>query len=215
MTADEQTEGTEVNEGREGTPGEPAAQESATRVLTAAAYAELTQRATQAQEFWDRLLRLQAEFDNARKRMRKEQMEFERRANERVLGELLGIVDDFERALAATEGAGVVHPPLAAAATEGTEGADPSHLKTGMKMIYRRLAALLKAHGVEPIATTGHPFDPTRHEAVAHVATTEHPAEKTGGGATVIEELRKGYTLHGRVMRPATVKVAVKKAADG
>ena len=149
-------------------------------------YAALRQKAAQAQEYWDRLLRLQAEFDNTRKRMRKEQLEFERRANERLVGELLGIVDDFERALMAP-----------------VQEADHSHFRAGIEMIAQRLQELLKAYGVEVIAAVGQPFDPARHEAVAHVATADSPE------AMVIEELRKGYTFHGRVLRPATVKVAV------
>ncbi len=156
--------------------------------LSAEEYAALKEEAARPQELWDRLLRLQAEFDNTRKRILKEQREFERRANERLLVELLGVMDDFERALAAV-----------------APDSDPGHLRAGLEMVSRRMRDLLKAHGVEAIAGVGAPFDPARHDAVAHVETTEHPE------ATVVEELRKGYTFHGHVIRPATVKVAVRK----
>lgn len=140
----------------------------------------------EVEEYRERLLRLQAEFDNTRKRFLKEQFEFERRANERLLTDFLGLADDFERALSAP-------------ATE----IDPVHFKAGLEMISRRMGDLLRAYGVEVIPTVGQPFDPTRHEAVAHVETDEQPE------ATIVEELRKGYTLHGRVIRPATVRVAI------
>lgn len=162
---------------------------AAVPALTPEEYAALKEQAQRAQDYWDRLLRLQAEFENTRKRMRQEQLEHERRAAERLLAELLGIVDDFERALAAA-------------------GEDPGHFRTGVEMIYRHLVDLLKAHGVEPIRAVGEPFDPAQHEAVAHCETADHPE------ATVVEELRKGYLMHGRVLRPASVKVAVKPTSQ-
>lgn len=135
-----------------------------------------------ADDYKDRWLRLQAEFDNARKRFVRERQELEERAGERVLADVLSIVDDFERALAAAAG-----------------DSDPEHLRAGLAMIHRRMLDWLKAHGVEPIAAVGRPFDPARHEAVAHA-----PSEQTTT-PQVAEELRKGYLYRGRVMRPATV----------
>jgi len=82
-------------------------------------------------------------------------------------------------------------------------------VRAGLEMIYQRMLGLLKAHGVEVIEAVGQLFDPARHEAVAHVTTAEQPA------TTIVQELRKGYTLHGRVIRPAAVKVAVGPLADG
>jgi len=159
-------------------------------VLTAEEYARLTEQARQAKSYGDELLRLQAEFENARKRMRKEQTEFERRAGERLLLQFVGIADDFERAL------------MAASDKKGV-----GHVQAGLSAMHRRIEELLKAEGVEAIPAVGAPFDPALHEAVAHVETTEHPE------ATVVEELRKGYTLHGRLLRPATVKVAASPSA--
>ena len=137
-----------------------------------------------ADDYKDRWLRLQAEFDNARKRFAREQREFEERAGERVLTDVLEIVDDFERALVAAAG-----------------DSDPEHLRAGLAMIHRRMLEWLKTHGVEPIEAVGRPFDPARHEAVAHA-----PAEQPGV-PQVAEELRRGYLYRGRVIRPATVKV--------
>lgn len=160
--------------------------------MTEEELAALKAEAEQAQEYRDRWLRLQAEFENTRKRLQKEQAEFYARASQRVLTELLTVVDDFDRALAAA-----------------SNDSNPEHLREGIAMIHRRLTGFLKAHGVEPIASTGQPFDPDRHEAVEHVATADHPQN------TVVEELRKGYTLHGWVIRPASVKVAVSKSVPG
>lgn len=166
-------------------------------VVTVEEYEQLKQ---QAQDYHDRWLRLQAEFDNTRKRMGREQREFEERAGERVLAAVLEIVDDFERALAAT-----------------ADDTDPAHVRAGLTMIHRRMLDFLKAQGVEPIDAVGQPFDPARHEAVAG------PGERAASGIelasrgppappalVVAEELRKGYLYRGRVLRPATVKVTGK-----
>lgn len=144
-----------------------------------------------ADDYQDRWLRLQAEFDNARKRFAREQRELEERAGERVLTGLLEIVDDFERALAAAAG-----------------DSDPEHLRAGLAMIHRRMLEFLKTHGVEPIDAVGHPFDPTRHEAVTQRAPGQEPEGKVAPASLhVVEELRKGYVYRGRVLRPATVVV--------
>ena len=138
----------------------------------------------------DQLLRLQADFENARRRWRKDQAEIQERANADLLRELLEIHDDFQRALAA----GRAVPPEALEA--GTE------LLVGVEMISRRLQDFLKSYGIEPMEAVGKPFDPLLHEAVAHEETDSAPE------ATVLEELRKGYSMNGRVLRPAVVKVA-------
>ena len=132
----------------------------------------------------DQLLRIQADFENARKRWRKEQAEIQERANADLLRELLDIYDDFQRAVAAHQG----------------EQAD-TFLK-GVEMIARRLEAFLKGYGITPIDAAGKPFDPSLHEAVAHEVNESVPE------ATVLEELRKGYQMNGKVLRTAVVKVA-------
>ena len=134
----------------------------------------------------DQLLRLQADFENARKRWRKEQAQVQERANADLLRELLEIHDDFQRALSA-------------------KTSDPNQLIAGVEMISRRLNDFLKSYGIQPIEAEGKPFDPALHEAVAHEES------KTVPEGTVLSELRKGYTMNGRVLRTAVVKISSKE----
>jgi len=138
------------------------------------------------------MLRLQADFENAKKRWLKEQAEFQEVANGELLKSLLEITDDFERALAAWT-------PM-----EGEGNQEVKTFRAGVEMIAKRMEGFLKSYGVAPIEAVGQPFDPTQHEAVAHEPTDSVPE------STVISELRKGYLLNGRVLRHAVVKVAVK-----
>ena len=131
----------------------------------------------------DQLLRLHADFENARKRWRKEQAQVQERANADLLRELLEIHDDFQRALSA-------------------KTSDPNQLIAGVEMISRRLHDFLKSYGIQPLEAEGKLFDPALHEAVAHEVTESVPE------GTVLSELRKGYTMNGRVLRTAVVKVA-------
>ena len=140
----------------------------------------------------EQVLRLQADFENVKKRMLKEQAEFQELANRDLLRELLEICDDFERALS--------HAPSA--------NEDPV-FRGGVEMIGKRLESFLKSYGVVPMETTGQLFDPTQHEAVAHEATDAVPE------STVLAELRKGYMMNERVLRHAVVKVAVKSESKG
>ncbi len=133
------------------------------------------------------LLRLQADFENAKKRWLKEQAEFQELANGDLLRELLEIYDDFERAL-----------NVAPSTNE-----DPV-FRGGVELIAKRFLEFLKSYGVVPMETKGQLFDLDKHEAVAHEATDQVPE------STVLEELRKGYLMNGRVLRHAVVKVAVK-----
>ncbi len=131
----------------------------------------------------DSYLRLAADFDNYRKRVAREQADLARRANERLLGELLPVIDDLERALEA-----------AAAHEEAT-------LEEGVRLVHRSLSGLLERHGLSEIEAEG-PFDPHIHEALLTQATE---------GATegsVVQVLQKGYRLGDRVLRPARVIVA-------
>lgn len=139
----------------------------------------------------DQLLRLQADFENARKRWLKQQAEVQEMANAELLRELLEIYDDFQRAVAA-----------------GEEAKDGAVFAAGVKMIAKRMEELLKSYGVGPMEAVGKPFDASRHEAVAHEATESVPE------STVLAELRKGYVMNGRVLRPAVVKVAVAPPAQ-
>jgi molecular chaperone GrpE len=135
-------------------------------------------------ENYDRLLRKTAEFDNYRKRVERERREQADRAVTGILEDLLAVVDDFERALA-------VEPGEGAAA-----------YRKGVELIYSKLQELLRRQGVKPIEALGADFDPNLHQAVMH-----EPADGYRDGE-VIDELRKGYMLNDRLLRPSMVKVA-------
>jgi molecular chaperone GrpE len=135
-------------------------------------------------DYYDRLLRLTAEFDNYRKRVERERRETVERAAVSMIEELLPIVDDFERALGAEA------------------GPDAESYRKGVEIIYKQLADLLTRRGVTAIETQGADFDPYLHQAVAY-----EPAPGAREGE-VIEELRRGYKLGDRLLRPAMVKVA-------
>jgi len=135
-------------------------------------------------DLYDRLLRKTAEFDNFKKRTERERREFAEWAAAELIGDVLAVVDDFERAL------GVAAPPEAARYREGIE------------LIHRQLGELLRKRGVQPIDTAGVDFDPTVHQAVAY---DESPGARDG---QVVAELRRGYRLGERLLRPALVRVA-------
>ncbi len=134
-------------------------------------------------EIYNRLLRLQAEFDNFKKRSQKEKEAARKYKSEDLITELLPAIDNFDRALQ----------------VEVTEA--NASLFDGITMVYRQLQDALKSQGVELIETEGKTFDPTVHHAVMQV-------EDDGiAPNTVVEELQKGYMLKDRVVRPAMVKV--------
>ena len=132
----------------------------------------------------DRLARLQAEFDNARKRAVREQQEFREYAAADVIKNFLPILDSFERALKA--------------------GGDSnsSDFRNGIELIYRQFQDALQKIGVQPIVSVGQAFDPRVHEAVEMVDTTEVPDHH------VLDELQRGYKYKERLLRPAMVRVA-------
>jgi len=130
----------------------------------------------------DRLARLQAEFDNARKRNLKEQQDFRDYALADAIKSLLPIVDSFDRALAS-----------------GQTGAD---FANGVQLINRQFHDALTKLGVQPIEAAGQPFDPNLHQAVQMVETDEVEDHH------VIDELQRGYKLKDRLLRPAMVRVA-------
>jgi molecular chaperone GrpE len=130
----------------------------------------------------DRLLRTAAEFDNYRKRVERERRDLADYTAADVVSEMLPIVDNLERALAA--------------ASE----ADP--LRKGVELIHKQMLDLLRKRGVKAIEALGADFDPNFHQAVIHEPTSEHREGE------VIEELQRGYLLGDRLLRPAMVKVA-------
>ncbi len=131
----------------------------------------------------DSYLRLAADFDNYRKRVAREHAELTTRANERLVNELLPVLDDLERAL------------------EAAGAHEEAKLEEGVQLVHRSLAALLERHGLKEIETEG-AFDPHVHEALL-----AQPGEGAEEGS-VLQVLQKGYRLGDRVLRPARVIVA-------
>lgn len=164
------------------------------RVITVqeSEYLQLKDAAEKSKEYWDRLLRLQADFENTRKRFERERQDFMKFANEGVILELLNILDDLERAV---ELAQEKHQDL------------PAFLK-GIEMVLAHLYEMLKEHGVKPIEAVGKQFDPNFHEALMQVE------DKDAEENTVLEELQKGYCLNDRIIRTAKVKVSKKNSEE-
>jgi molecular chaperone GrpE len=150
----------------------------------AGAESEIEALRREREELQDRLLRKTAEFDNYRKRVDKERRELSDWAAADVLTDVLGVLDDFERALS------VEAPPEAAP------------YRAGVELIHRQLGELLRKRGVMPIDTLGVDFDPHQHQAVAY---EESPGAREG---EIVGEMRKGYRLGDRLLRPALVRVA-------
>lgn len=148
--------------------------------------AEMAQLQMDAEEAHNRYLRTMADFDNFRKRQRDETSRLCDIAREDVIGNLLPIIDNFERSVQAAE------------AQHSYEA-----LVEGVTLTLRQLHNMLEKAGVQPIEAMGQEFNPEFHEALMRVPTDEYPEN------TIIDELEKGYTLNGKVLRPARVRVAV------
>lgn len=159
--------------------------------LTQDEFLKLKEQAESAGEARDKLLRLQADFENTRKRLERDKQDFAKFANEGIIVELLNILDDLERAVNLAE----------------SKDQDLSVFLKGVEMILAHLYEMLKEHGVEPIEAEGKIFDPHYHEALMQVENKDIPEH------TVVEELQKGYLLNDRVIRTAKVKVAKKSLA--
>lgn len=137
---------------------------------------------------YDQLLRKQADFENYKKRVDRERSEFVQFASAELIKELLNALDSFDLA-------------LRNAATDRAEG---ENTLRGFELIYKQLQDTLSRFGLKPIEAKGKKFDPNYHQAVS--TQTSNDLEEN----TVIEEMRKGYTLNGRLLRPAMVSVSVK-----
>jgi molecular chaperone GrpE len=135
-------------------------------------------------DYYDRLLRKTAEFDNYRRRVDRERREQADQAVVDLLQDLLLIVDDFDRALTVEA------------------GADASAYRKGIELIHAKLQDLLRKRGIRPIEAIGKDFDPNVHQAVAHESSPDHREGE------VIGEMRRGYMIGDRLLRPAMVKVA-------
>ena len=160
---------------------EPAEGEPAQTSTETDALAELQR---ERDELYDRLLRKTAEFDNYRKRIDRERREQADQTVTRFLEELLTVVDDFDRAL-----------------TVESER-DTAAYRKGVELIHAKLHDMLRRQGVKPIDALGTDFDPNLHQAVIHEPSPDHREGE------VIGELRRGYLIGDKLLRPAMVKVA-------
>lgn len=146
--------------------------------------------ATEKQDLTNTLVRLQADFDNYRKRVERERNQERYRGAETLVERLLPVLDAFDRAIAAHKG-----------------DADDEFRK-GFELIRKQLADVLAKQGLERIETEGKNFDPHVHHAIERVETHEQP------DGTVLGELQAGYSYHGKVLRPAMVKVAANRTDE-
>ncbi len=152
---------------------------------TAKANAELAKLTADLEELRQTLLRRQADFDNYRKRIEKERFEDAKRATARLVEGLIPVIDGFEHALAAHR------------------EAEYESYRKGFELIYKQLLDHLAKLGVERLDPIGKPFDPHLHQAVDRAETKDHD------DGTILQVFQPGYVFHGRVLRPAMVRVAV------
>jgi molecular chaperone GrpE len=155
---------------------------------------ELQARAAKADENWERLLRVTADFENFKKRAAREKAEAAQFASAALLQKLLPVLDNFE---------------MAQAAAQTVQGDKLASLQAGIAMIQQQLKSAFAETGLEEIdVANGKPFDPMWHEAVSQVETTDTPEGQ------VVQQLRKGYRLRDRLLRPASVVVAKRPAKE-
>ena len=140
-------------------------------------------------QYKEKYIRLYAEFENARKRMEREKLEFTKYANEGLILEFLGILDDLERTVEAAK----------------AKHEDYEAFLKGVELVMAHIFEMLKKNGVKPIEAKGKKFDPHCHEVLLQEETDQFEDE------AVIEELQKGYCLGDRIVRTAKVKIAKKK----
>lgn len=152
---------------------------------------DLRQKAAKADENWDRLVRTAADFDNYRKRAMREKQEAIRFANEAILEKLMPVLDNFD---------------MAVTAAQNSEPGTAESFQAGVNMILQQLKRVLTDAGLQEIDARGKPFDPNLHEAIA-----QQPSDTIPEGY-VLQQVRKGYRLHERLLRPASVVVASKPA---
>ena len=168
----------------EETPAAPAPE-----TLSSEAIEQLKSRAAKADEHWERLLRTTADFDNFKKRAAREKQDAIKYAAESLIGKVIPVLDNFEMALAAAQNS----------SADGLKS-----LQDGVAMIHSQLRSVLTDSGLEEVDASGKPFDPNLHEAVSQQESADVPE------GHVLQQLRKGYKLRERLLRPATVIVAKK-----
>ena len=155
------------------------------REITEDQLKELETKAAERDEYYNKWLGVHADYENTRKRMDKEKTNHIKFANEDIISKLFLVTDNFDMALDAMETA-----------------EDKEAVMNGIKMVQKEFHRILEDNGVEKIKTEGEQFDPNVHEAVFAEETTEYP------DGMIVEEVRPGYMLNGRLLRPAQVKVA-------
>ncbi|MCP3772594.1 nucleotide exchange factor GrpE [Paenibacillus sp. MZ04-78.2] len=150
-----------------------------------AVHLEVEELKKQAEENHQRFLRAQADFDNFRRRTQKEKEEFAKYASFKLIEQLLPVVDNFDRALAASK-----------------DSSDYEALTKGIDMIFRQLEQVLTSEGLQKMEAVGQPFNPEYHQAIMQVESDEYEE------GIVVEEVQAGYLLKDKVIRPAMVKVS-------
>lgn len=151
--------------------------------------AKLEASEKEAREHYDRLLRVSAEFENYKKRSSREMQDLAKFATEKLLKELLSVVDNLERAVASAE----------------HDADQPDPVLQGVHLTLNEMLKLLERYHVKPIDSLGEPFDPTFHQAMMQEEVADQPAN------IVVREMQKGYMLHDRLLRPALVAVSKSK----
>ena len=174
-----------VNTNADSSELEQSAEAKAVAADSAKADAELSKLSADLDDLRQTLLRRQADFDNYRKRIEKERAEDSKRSTARVIEGLIPVIDSFENALAAHR------------------EAEYETYRKGFELIYKQLLDNLTRLGAERMDPVGKPFDPHMHQAVDRAETTEH------ADGTILQVFQPGYVFHGRVLRPAMVRVAV------
>lgn len=177
----------------DGTPGEAVKGGGPEVAELVATRAELKRLEAEVKELRDALARRQADFENYRKRMERERNETYNRVVADIAGKLLPVLDNLKRALE-TE-----------ASVEAAESDEFRHFLSGVDLIYKQLNGVLDALGVKPVLSEGEQFNPHVHEAVVTEQTDEYEPD------TVIQEIVRGFRIGDKLIRPALVKVAVKK----
>jgi molecular chaperone GrpE len=163
-------------------PVEPITENEVETIHAEDSNAELEQLRGERDQLTDRLARLQAEFDNTRKREIKERQDSRDHATQSAVEPFLGVMDNFALAL--------------------KSDGDVAQLRTGVQLILKQMDEALRTLQVQTVETVGTQFDPRIHEALGSIETVEHPDHE------VLEEIRRGYKLRDKLLRPALVRIA-------
>ena len=189
---DQQQPAEEVKKDDAASKSDPAAEEKEPAPAEDYPVARAEAAEKKCDEYYDRLLRASAEFDNYKKRTTREMRDVVRYANEKLFKEIINVVDNLERAISSAE----------------QEGNEEDPLLQGVRLTLSEVEKILERHNVEPIKALGEPFDPNFHQAMMQEESEDQPAN------TVVSEMQKGYKLHDRLLRPAMVVVSKAKAEE-